>query len=363
VTNLSYKLENSLYRLKTLSEYRFSSDISLDRIRVKLDANENWHIPEEALRGLVSKAMKQVDVRKYPLRIVEELRAAIAKHLRIPAESIIPTQGSDQGIDLLCQVFLRQEDRALIVGPTYAYYELRAAIAEAQCVQVSMNEDLSLPVESVLSQGKDAAVVFVCSPNNPTGNQFSASDIMRLCDGFSGLVVLDEAYVDFAQESLVREVLHRRNLAVLRTFSKAFGLANLRLGFIIANPEWASFFLNRVQYPYPVSSLIASIASQLLQEFELIENGLKSLRNERTRLLEELRKIKGVEALDSQANFILANLPIEAGKAHRQLLERGIATKEVGQVLNLPNCIRVTVGTREMNLSFLESLSKVLNYA
>jgi len=360
---LPNKLENSLYRMKALSEYRFSSNLRLDRIRVKLDANENWHIPEETLRGLMSEAIQQVDARKYPLEIAEELRAAVAKHLRIPAESIIPTQGADQGIDLLCQVFLRQGDRALIVGPTYSFYELRAAIAGAQCVEVSMSRDLSLPVESIFSQGKDAAVMFVCSPNNPTGNQFSARDIMRVCDGFSGLVVLDEAYVDFAQESLVREVVRRRNLVVLRTFSKAFGLANLRLGFIIANPEWSPLFLERVQYPYPVSCVVAAIAIQLLQEFQLVEKGVESLRNERTWLLEQLRRIKGVEALDSQANFVMANLPIEAEKAHKQLLERGIATKKIGQVLDLPNCIRVTVGTREMNSIFIESLNEVLSNA
>jgi histidinol-phosphate aminotransferase len=205
--------------------------------------------------------------------------------------------------------------------------------------------------------------LFVCSPNNPTGNQFSSNDIARVCDDFPGLVVLDEAYVDFAQESLVSEVMRRKNLAVIRTFSKAFGLANLRLGFIIAHPDWAPLFLDRVQYPYPVSSIAASIAIQLLQKFHLVENGVESLRNERTWLLERLREIEGVEALDSQANFILANLAIEAGKAHKQLLERGIATKKIGQVLDLPNCIRVTVGTREMNSIFLESLNEVLNNA
>jgi histidinol-phosphate aminotransferase len=334
-----------------------------DRVRVKLDANENWHIQQEILRDLMSKAISQVDARGYPVGIVEELQRTLAEHLETPAESVIPTQGADQGIDLLCQTFLQRYDRALVVGPTYSFYKLRTAIAEAQCIEVSMNKDLSLPVNKILSQGKDAAVVFLCSPNNPTGNQFSADDIMRVCEGFSGLVVLDEAYVDFAQRSLVQEVERHRNLAVLRTFSKAFGLANLRLGFIIANPEWAPFFLNRAQYPYPVSSVVATIAIQLLREFHLVRAGVESLRNERTWLLEQLRKITDVEALQSQANFILINLPIEARKAHKQLLERGVATKEIGEALNLPNCIRVTVGTREMNLVFLQTLNEVLNDA
>ena len=360
---MGLKFDDSLHRLKGLSEYRFGSDLEVDRIRVKLDANENWHIQEKALRGLVNEAVKHVDVREYPLGIVDELSAALAKHLRIPGESVIPTQGADQAIDLLCEAFLQQDDKALIVGPTYSFYRLRTAIAGAQCLEVSMNRDLSLPVETILSYGKNTALLFVCSPNNPTGNQFSSNDIARVCDDFPGLVVLDEAYVDFAQESLVSEVTRRKNLAVIRTFSKAFGLANLRLGFIIAHPDWAPLFLDRVQYPYPVSSIAASIAIQLLQKFHLVENSVESLKNERAWLLERLREIEGVEALDSQANFILANLAIEAGKAHKQLLERGIATKKIGQVLDLPNCIRVTVGTREMNSIFLESLNEVLNNA
>ena len=357
------KFDDSLDRLKELSEYRFSPAPLHGRFRAKLDANENWHIPEESLRRIIREAATQVDAREYPTGITGELQAALAKHLRIPAESIIPTQGADQGIDLLSQTFLRRDDKALIVGPTYSFYQLRAAIAEAQCVEIDMNKDLSLPVESILDQSKDASVVFVCSPNNPTGNQFSASEVTQVCDGFSGLVVLDEAYVDFAQDSLMHAVINLKNLVVLRTFSKAFGLANLRLGFIIANPEWAQLLLDRAQYPYPISSLVAAIAIQLLKEFQLVEKGVVSLKKERTWLFEQLRKIEGVKALDSQANFILANLPVEVEEAQEQLLERGIAVKKIGRVLDLPNCVRVTVGTLEMNSIFLDSLKEVLKNA
>jgi histidinol-phosphate aminotransferase len=318
---------------------------------------------ERKLNALMSKAIELIDAREYPLGVVEELCSALATHLHISPESIIPTQGADQAIDLLCQTFLRQDHQALIVTPTYSFYELRTAIANAQTIEVSMNKDLSLPVDTILSKGKDAAIIFLCSPNNPTGNQFSAADIIRICDNFPGLVVLDEAYVEYARENLVREVAHRRNLAVLRTFSKAFGLANLRLGFIIANPEWAPSFLDRVQYPYPVSSLVAAIAIQLLKQFQLVEDAVKATRRERALLLEGLRKIRGITALDSQSNFILANLPLNAGKAHKQLLERGIATKKIGQILDLPNCIRVTVGTHEMNSILLESLNEMLSHA
>lgn len=328
-----------------------------------MDANENWHIPEAPLRDLIKSVAEEFDTREYPLSTITELQNALAKHLKISPNSVIPTQGADQGIDLLCQTFLRPNDRVVTVGPTYSFYKLRITIAYAHTFETNMNSDLSLPVENILSQNKDAAILFLCSPNNPTGNQFSTADILRVCDAFKGLVVLDEAYVDFARENLAQEIISHKNLAILRTFSKAFGLANLRLGFILANPDWASLFLERVQYPYPISGLVAATAIRLLENFHLVENAVESLKSERGWLLKQLQSIKKITVLDSQANFILISLPIDAEKAHRQLLECGVAIRKIGQVLHLPNCIRVTVGTREMNLTFLEGLNEVLSNA
>ena len=336
--------------------YSFAFQSNPDSVRVKLDANENWHISADELHALIREAVAEVDVRAYPLGKMQDLCVALAKHLSLPKEAIIPTQGADQGIDLLCQAFLKQQDGVIIVGPTYSFYRLRAALAGARCTEVALNEDLSLPVDEILRVGTDEGMIFLCSPNNPTGNQFQTKDVLRLVDASHGLVVVDEAYVDFAPHSLVDEVMNRRNLVVLRTFSKAFGLADLRLGFVIANPDWAPFFLDHVQYPYPLSGVTIAVALRLLQEFHLIKEGVESLKRERAWLRERLMKMPGVEASSSEANFILANLSMDASKAHAALLERGIATKMVGRVLCMPNCIRVTVGTREMNSVFLEAL-------
>ncbi len=347
--------------LKALEGYSFSFDPKAVSVRVKLDANENWHIPAHELQRLVREAVEELDVRKYPLGIAEELCSALGKHLSVPVEAIIPTQGADQGIDLLCQAFLRQADKAIIVGPTYSFYKLRAAVTGAQCIGITLNKDLSLPVDSILNAAKEGGIVFLCSPNNPTGNQFSLDQVLQLLEATPTLVVVDEAYVDFAPQTLVREVMKHRNLVVLRTFSKAFGLAGLRLGLIIAHPDWAAAFFDHVQYPYPVSGLPAAVALRLLQEFQIVKRGIESLKRERTSLRDRLAKDLGVEAPSSDANFILANLPIDASKAHRALLERGIATKKIGPVLNLANCIRITVGTQEMNSAFLEALGEILS--
>lgn len=335
-------------------------DPKLSEVRVKLDANENWHIPLEELRHVISEVVEEVDVRRYPLSAVQELRTAVARHLGLHEECIIPTQGTDQAIDLLCQAFLRQADRALIVGPTFSFYGLRAAIAGAQCTVITMNEDFSLPVDRILRGARGGGMVFICSPNNPTGNQFSTEDVLQLSEAFPGLIVLDEAYVDFAPYSIVSEILRHRNLAVLRTFSKAFGLADLRLGFVVAHPDLASLFMDRVQYPYPVSSMAVVVALRLLRELSLVKRGLESLKCERSWLFQQLKQTAGVRVLSSQANFILAGLPIDAGKVHRALLEQGIATRVIGRVLGLHNCLRVTVGTRKMNSAFIDALDRVL---
>ena len=349
--------------LNQLDAYQFTNDLSAANLSAKLDANENWHIPTERLRPIVAEAVSTVDVRKYPMGIIQELRETVAKRLGVREESIVPTVGADQGIDLLCQGFLREADSVVIVGPTYSFYKLRASLAGARCIEVNLNKDFSLPVERILEVAGDRGVVFLCSPNNPTGNQFRAEDIRRLCDDFSGLIVVDEAYVDFAPESIVEEVTSRRNLLVLRTFSKAFGLADLRLGLVIGNPGWAPTFLNRVQYPYPISGLVANIALRLLKEYDLVNDGIESLKRERLSISQELTELQGVKVLPSATNFLLLSLATDYVKAHEELLKRGIATKRIGRVLDLENCIRVTIGTQEMNRSFLRALREVLQNA
>jgi histidinol-phosphate aminotransferase len=355
--------EDRISALGKLDAYQFTYNLDAANVRVKLDANENWHIPRERLRQIVSSSAGEVDVRQYPLGCAQELCAAVAKRLRVPEKSIVPTEGIDQGIDLVCQSFLREADRAVIIGPTYSFYKLRSMLAGARCDEVSMNDDFSLPVERILKIAGKEGIVFVCSPNNPTGNQFRADDLERLFDSFPGLIVIDEAYVDFATQSIVAQVTRRRSLLVLRTFSKAFGLADLRLGFVIGNPEWMPTFLDRVQYPYPISGLSANIALQLLEEYDLVTDGIESLKREREWLVQKLERFQGIKVLPSVTNFVLLGLAIDYARVHAELLRRGIATKKVGRVLGLENCIRVTIGTREMNMSFLQALGEVLRNA
>jgi histidinol-phosphate aminotransferase len=355
--------EERISALNRLDAYRLTYDLNDARVKVKLDANENWHIPTERLRRIVTEAVEEVDVRKYALGDLQELSRAVGNRLGIPEESVIPTAGGDQGIDLICQAFIGEDDRAVIVHPTYSFYKLRATLAGAHCTEISMNDNFSLPVERILEVGGDGGMVFVCSPNNPTGNQFLVKELKQLCDDFRGFIIVDEAYVHFAPETIISEVMRRRNLIVLRTFSKAFALANLRLGLIIGNPAWAPNFLHRVQYPYPISGVAANIALRLLDEYDLIEKGVESLKREKSWMSQELARFEGVRVVPSVTNFLLLSLTTDYERIHIELLRRGVATKRVGRVLGLSNCIRVTVGTREMNEVFLTVLGEVLRNA
>ena len=350
-------LESKLASIEALKGYEYSVEQEDAEPSVKMDANENWNIPLGRLQSIVAETTKRVDTRAYPDGAVLKLCEGLARHHALPAGCFVPCSGADQAIDLLCQAFLSPGDPAYIITPTFSMYRLRATIAEANCVEVRMGRNFSLPVDEITVGGK--GVVFVCSPNNPTGNQFEKEEVLRLVEGFGGLVVLDEAYVEFAKYSLIEQVAEHKNLAVIRTFSKAYGLAGLRLGYIAANPSWAGNFLEKVQYPYPVSTPSVEAALELL-ESPLIGSWVSRVKAERGWLTERLREIPGVTTVDSQSNFVLASLPIRARTAHRRLLARGFATREVGSVLNLPDCLRITVGTRRMNRSLIASLKGVL---
>ncbi len=352
-------LGQKLARLEGWAGY--STNAPVAAVRAKLDANENHLVPLEEIRRLTVEAAEEIDARRYPEDALGEMGRALGRHLGLPPGCIVPCSGADQAIDLLCQSFLERGERVVAVGPTFSVYRVRAALAGARYEEVPMGDDLSLPVDRVLEGGRDG-IAFVCSPNNPTGNQFRREEVAALLDSFEGLVVLDEAYVDFADWSLVKMVRERDNLAVLRTFSKAFGIAGLRLGYMAASEGWAGKFLEKVQYPYPLNSVSVAVARRLLEEYATVQRWTEAVRRERAWLAGELRKA-GAGVLDSKANFLLADLPADYQRCHERLMEMGVLTRKIGPVLRMRNCLRVTVGDREMNECLLRSLEEVLRDA
>jgi histidinol-phosphate aminotransferase len=351
--------ENRLSTMNKWEGYRYSVEGPKKKMKTLLDANENWHIPEQEVRRALGRAIEEADVRSYPNDAVERLRIGVSRSVGVTPDSVIPCAGADQAIDLLCRGFLNHGDTVTIVSPTFSMYRLRATIAGATCVELPMRGNFTLPLQELKRRAGEGGVLFICSPNNPTGTQFDKNEVLEAVATFNGLVVLDEAYVEFADYSLSRRVSEFRNLAVLRTFSKAYGIAGLRLGYILANDSWAPDFLGKVQYPYPVSNIAVATAISLMGRKSTVSKWVSTVKRERAWLTSALSRIEGTCVADSQANFLLVSLPIDSAKVHSKLAQRGVATRNVGDVLEMKNCLRVTVGTRRMNRLFLEALMKV----
>ncbi|OYT45925.1 histidinol-phosphate transaminase, partial [Candidatus Bathyarchaeota archaeon ex4484_40] len=202
---------------------------------------------------------------------------------------------------------------------------------------------------------------FICSPNNPTANQFRLEDVKGLIEGFDWLVVLDETYVDFATYSMVDLTREYENLVVLRTFSKVFGIAGLRLGYAVSNVDVSSALRERFQMPYPVSSVTLRMGLKLLRNLDLIKEKIESLKEERATLIRRLSEMEGVKPFNSETNFVLMNLTeMSSDEAYRRLLDQGIIVRNIGRVLNLENCIRVTVAPRPMMERFLETFRRII---
>lgn len=354
-------LEARISFLRRLESYEPAKLDRYSNVSIKLNANENWHIPHEKIRELLYSALSELDPRKYPDESVNMLREAISKNTGIPESCIVACSGSDQAIDLLSQTFLRHGDKALVVSPTFSMYGLRSSLAGARVYKISMNTGFRLPVEELLSNAGEGGIAFVCSPNNPTGNQFERHEIMELVDSFPGLVVLDEAYVEFADFSLSELIKKYSNLAILRTFSKAFGLAGLRLGYILANESWALDFLYKVQYPYPINSIAAIVACKLLDRYDEVKRWIESVKEEREWFIKNLSYINGVSVFDSKANFVMISMKTDSNRVYSRLIESGIATRNLGRVLEFLNCLRITVGTREMNKIFIDNLRSIID--
>jgi len=354
-------LDSKLAALNRLEGYAGTGE-KPDAGIIRLDHNENWHVSAEEIREVVAEALSQLDIRRYPEEGFGELLGLVGSRFGVPRESLVLTSGADQGIDLLCQAFLKGGETAYIVTPTFSFYALRASLAGSRVKELEMNGDLTLPLKKVDELG-EGGLLFICSPNNPTGNQFARSEILHAVESFKGLVVLDEAYADFAPYDLIREAPKRRNLVVLRTFSKAFGMAGLRLGCMVTNPALARQFNTKIQYPYPISSFSLAVASRILGNPELTRRGVESTIAQRKRLTEELRKLGEVRVLESQANFVLASTPLKSEVLRKKLLEKQVAVKSIGDTLGLSGCVRITVGTKPMNDKLLKAMEGALGVA
>jgi histidinol-phosphate aminotransferase len=329
---------------------------------LKLDANENFFVDADFLNGVFVEVLEDVDLRLYDPRAMVELGKALGVYVGVPAECLVVGSGSEQLIDFIVQFFLEKGDEAISIVPSFFMYEKRVWLSGARLIAVPLKEDLSINVNGVLEQvTAKTKLIFVCSPNNPTGNQFSWDEIEALADGSSTVVVVDEAYAEFGDFSVCSSVVDKKNVVVVRTFSKAFGLAGLRFGYAVAHRDLASVFSGII--PYTVSTVTARYVQKLLDRIEVVQKWIDMVKEERKRLVEGLRAINGIEVFDSKANFITFKPYRSVERVYRELLEKGVIVKDLGDLPVIGHCLRVTVGLSDMNDRFLKAMSEIMGIA
>ena len=297
---------------------------------------------------------------RYPDPNQTDLKREISQWKGISMDHIFLGNGSDEAIDLLFRAFCEpKRSETLIFPPTYGMYEVCAAINNVKVTRVPLTNDFTIPVKRAVSKvkGRRVKLTFICSPNNPTGNLIPKAQILELCKKARGIVVVDEAYIDFSiDQSVLDEVNNTKNLVVLQTFSKAWGLAGARLGVAYADPQIVGV-LNSIKPPYNVNTLTQNLALENLAQRETKKAMVKALVEERDNLKKQLNQLKQVKKVyPSDANFLLVEFS-DARKTYRQLLERGIVTRDRSGVI--PFTLRITVGTAAENKKLIAALQEL----
>ena len=325
---------------------------------IKLDSNENFALDRKFIAGIAAEAAKQVDLREYPLDQMDELYTHLAKYASVSVKCVAAGSGSDQIIELLLSTLGSRH--ATVFSPTFSYFINRCKLHGIKVYQVPLEYDFTLDRGAFLKTAKKSDLIYICSPNNPTGNQLDRQEIIEIVDSLEDrLVLIDEAYVDFADYSLSADAIKRDNVIVLRTLSKAFGLAGARVGYMVSNEKFVKIFRSVIQSPYPVSTLSLAVASGILSDADQVKQTIRSIRDERKRVFARLSKIDGIKIFRSDANFVF----IEAGKNYqaisKSLNSNGIIVKLLGNIANHSGCMRITIGTREMNDKYLRCIEQV----
>ncbi|MEW6096812.1 MAG: histidinol-phosphate transaminase [bacterium] len=338
--------------IKTLKPYELP-DISCP---IKLDAMENpYDLPDE-IKELVKE--KITGFNRYPDPQANDLRNTIALYLGLDKEEILVGNGSDELILYILLSF--KSNQVVFPTPTFAMYRILAQIANSTSTGVPLKDGFELNDEEILKVTKDTpSIVFIAYPNNPTANCFSKEKVLRIVEESKGLIIIDEAYFEFSKETFLPLINSYDKVIILRTFSKAFGLAGLRIGYLIANQAVVSE-LFKVKLPYNLNSFSQAVATCAMENFRyLLQPQINKIMVQRERLYSFLKGIDGIIPYPSDANFILfKTLNIPANTLFSDLVEEGILIRNLSEE-GIANCLRVTIGSEVENNIFMEKIDKI----
>lgn len=333
--------------IKKLSPYSSARDEFSGKASVFLDANEN---------SLGSPLTKWYN--RYPDPLQKNVKEKISFIKKVSVEQIFLGNGSDEPIDILLRCFCEpQVDEVIIMPPTYGMYEVSANINNVTIRKVPLTSSFQIDLEQLeQSIHPNTKIIWICSPNNPTGNSMDRQSIEMILNNFDGLVVIDEAYINFSrQKSFVADLNDYPNLVVMQTLSKAWGLAGLRMGMAFASREIIQY-MNKVKPPYNISEPVQELALKALDEIGQVNDMIKAIVDMRAALEKDLMNIETVEKIyPSDANFLLVKFQ-DANAVYEYLLDREIVVRDRSNVQRCEDCLRITVGTEKENKALIESL-------
>lgn len=339
------KTIDSLVRdcIASLTPYSTARDEYQGELGVFLDANESPYAN---------------GYNRYPDPHQRRLKERLSAVKGVPAENIFIGNGSDEAIDLVFRVFCEPRvDNAVAIAPSYGMYKVAAAINDVEMREVQLGEDFSLPVDELLARADERTkVMFLCSPNNPTGNSFPRGDMLRLADGFEGIVVVDEAYIDFsASEGLRAEIASRPNLVILQTLSKAWAMAGLRVGMAFADRRVVEL-MSMVKYPYNINEATIRIVATMLDN--PVDGQVRAIKEQREAVASALSRMRTVRRIyPSDANFLLVRFD-DPDAVYDHLVADGIIVRNRNRVRGCEGCLRITVGLEQENGKMLKSLER-----
>jgi histidinol-phosphate aminotransferase len=327
---------------------------------VKLNYNENLYIPREKVIPLLKEVAEECDFRIYPQEEEKHLKEAISDYLQVTPDCVAMGNSSDEVMERVIRIFLEKGDSAVTFTPTFSVFKYCVKYQDAEYIAVPLRDDFTIDIVGMRKAfTPDARLLYLCSPNNPTASQLKPREIEALTEEFPGIVLVDEAYAEYADYSVVPLINKYENLIVLRTFSKAFSLAGLRLGYAVANPMLAKA-LDKTPAPYPVNVVSLSMGRKMLENSGIMRESVAALKAERGKLINRLNEIEGVEAFDSKANFVLFNTSKPYEGVYESALQKGLVIKKLGKLLKYENCLRTTVGLPEMNAKLLTALREYM---
>jgi len=344
--------------IQELKEYT----VPQDKYEVKLNQNESPYDVPEGLKEEIIKKIKITDWNRYPSRTAIPLVKAISVYTNFPEEGIVAANASNEILQAVFQAICDAGDKVVAISPGFAIYPYLSKIMDLNLAEVPLLEDFSFDIKEIINKGKDAKMVILALPNNPTGTTISIDKIEEIAKNINGIFVVDEAYFEFSKKTAISLLDKYNNIIIIRTLSKAFGLAGLRLGYLLTNAEIAGA-VQKAKLPFSVG-IFGQIAGEvLLKKNEYIKDIVKKIMDEKEKVFPELTEIPTIVPIPSYTNFILFKTEKISGKElFDEMYRKGVLLRFF-DTPRLKNTLRVTIGKPEQNKTFLNTLKEVLSNA